>query len=39
MLLLELGQVVHILVNHNPEVIRLAMRRNVLLGKCLGHIE
>lgn len=36
-LLLELSQVIDILINHNPEVIRLAMRRDIFLTKCLGH--
>lgn len=36
-LLLELSQVIDIFIDHNPEIIGLAMRRDVFLAKCLGH--
>jgi len=36
-LLLELSQVIDILIDYNPEVIGLTMRRDVFLAKCLGH--
>lgn len=39
MLILELGQVVDIFVNNDPEVVWLVMRRYVTLGEGLGHDE
>lgn len=38
MFVLELSQVIDILVNDNPEIIRLAMRGDLVLRKRLGHI-
>ena len=37
MFILELGQIIDILIDDDPEVIGLAMRRDVVLGESLGH--
>lgn len=37
MFVLELAQVVDILVDDNPEAVRLAMRSDLVLGECLRH--
>lgn len=38
MVILKLGQVVHIFVNNNPEAIGLAMRSHLVLGEGLRHV-
>jgi len=38
-LVLEFGDIIDILVNDNPWVIALAMRRDVVLAECLRHGE
>jgi hypothetical protein len=35
MLILELGDIVDIFVNHNPQAVALAMRRHVVLAEGL----
>lgn len=37
MLILELGDIVDVLVNHNPQAIALRMRCHVVLAECLRH--
>lgn len=37
MLILELGDIVDVLVNHNPQAIALGMRCHVVLAECLRH--
>jgi hypothetical protein len=34
---LELGEIIDVAVDHDPEGIGLVVRRDVALGKCLGH--
>lgn len=39
MLILKLGNVIHVLVDNDEHVIALVVRRNVALGERLGHFE
>jgi len=38
MLVLELGKVVYIAINNDPEVICLVVTGDVSLGECFGHV-
>lgn len=38
MVILKLGHIVDIAIDNNVQVSRLVMRRNVALGKYLGHL-
>ena len=37
MVILELGEIIDVAVDHDPQGIGLVVRRDVGLGECLGH--
>lgn len=37
MFVLELGDIVDVLINHDPDAVALAVRRDVVLAECLCH--